>query len=270
VDAATVVLLRDCEGPVETFLVRRHHRSAFMGGAFVFPGGKLDRADRELPPARWLGPAPGDAARALGEGVSPDTAIGLFIAGLRETFEEAGVLLAEPAPDGESLTQARRRLLRGEAFAGVLASYDARLRLDRLVPFERWVTPEAEPRRYDTRFFLARAPETQVATADERETTTGAWMTPADAIDQSVRGHVSLAPPTLRTLEQLAEAQSVQAALDAASRRAPPTVRPLFRVIDERPTICLPGDDLHPERARVVPGPTRIVLAGGRWQSGET
>jgi 8-oxo-dGTP pyrophosphatase MutT (NUDIX family) len=267
--AATVVLLRDTSDGFEVFMVRRHQKSGFMGGAFVFPGGKLDDADRDPRVlARLEGRTLAEAAEALGEPDDDARAAALFVAAIRETFEEAGVLLARTREDAD-LAAARADLQAGAPLADVLEQVDAGLWLDRLVPWTRWVTPAVEPRRYDARFFLAIAPRGQRAAHDERETTAAAWLTPRDALERGRRGEIQLPPPTLRTLEMLAAFERTRDVVADAASRPPPLIDPVFRDEDGRWVLALPGDVGHPDAEARVPGPTRFVLADGRWWSGE-
>ncbi len=269
-DAATVMLLRErAGGGFEIFMVRRHTKSGFMGGAYVFPGGKLDADDSsDAVLDRVEGRTPLEAAQALGEGDDPRRAAGLFVAAVRETFEEAGVLLADTEA-GADLAAARRRLEEGAPFGDVLAALSARLRLDRVVPWARWVTPAVEPRRYDTRFFLAVAPAEQEAAHDRRETTEAAWMAPTEALERECRGEIQLPPPTLRNLELLRELESVDSVLRLAAGRTPPYVDPVFLDAGGVWVLALPGDPGHPTRERAVEGPTRFTLRDGRWISGD-
>lgn len=269
-DAATVVLLRERTGEgFEVFMVRRHTRSGFMGGAYVFPGGKLDPADGDEPVLRLVdGRTPEEAARALDEPADPRKALGLYIAALRETFEEAGVLLADVSADAD-LAAARRRLVEGLPFAEVMAGMGARLRVDRLLPWARWVTPTVEPRRYDTRFFLAVAPPEQTAEHDRHETTAAAWMTPGEALERERAAEIQLPPPTLRSLELLGRSPDLTSVLREPAQRTPPFVDPVF--LDEGGTwvLALPGDPRHPNPKRAIAGPTRFTMHRGRWLSGD-
>lgn len=269
-DAATVILLRDLEGAggFEVFFVRRHDRSGFMGGAHVFPGGKLDDADADPRlVARIRGRTPEQAAAALGEDDSTRAAA-LFVAAVRETFEEAGVLLAD-VPAGTDLAAARARLEAGTSFAELIDSLDATLRLDALVPWARWVTPEVEPRRFDARFFVARTPPDQRAAHDRHETTAADWMTPRRTLERDDAREIFLPPPTLRNVELLAGHPSSAAVLAAGERARPRTICPVFKDLNGVWALVLPGDPEHPEREPVVAGPTRFVLSEGRWWSGE-
>ena len=257
--AATVVLLRDASDGVEVFLVQRQSSMGFMGGMHVFPGGKVAAGDTRA----LLGACTADAACAdahvWGAGVDRDDAFARAVAAIRETFEEAGVLLcAQPAGDGAAL--ARARLLRGEAFADVLDALAVQLRLSALQPLSRWITPESEPVRFDTSFYLARAPSDQVAEHDHRESVAALWISPAEALARTEAGAIRLAPPTARTLEDLAAFRSVDAALAAAAARVPPCVLPIIRPVGDELMIFYPGDPEHPVAERAFPGPTRWVM----------
>jgi 8-oxo-dGTP pyrophosphatase MutT (NUDIX family) len=266
-DSATVLLLRERSRGFEIYMVRRHGRSAFMANAHVFPGGTVDDQDGEA--ALWertRGRTGPEAARALGEG-DPHRALSLHCTAVRETFEEAGVLLGEGPADPPRLAAARQALLDGGTFLSVLAQLGACLEIDRLVPHSRWITPTVEPRRYDARFFLAMAPPDQTAEHDRVETTAGLWISPGEALAQERQGRIQLAPPTMRTLEALADHGSAAAAVRAAAERVPPTIEPRFQQLDGQLVLCLPGDPEHPIEEPALPGPTRMVLEDGRWWS---
>lgn len=259
--AATVVLARDRpEGGVEIFLVQRHGNMGFMGGMHVFPGGTLSPDDvGERMRSRIADAAEERVVRPWGGGVEREHALGLAVAAIRETFEEAGVLLC-PVADATTLAPLRARLLAGDAFATLLEEAGLWLRLDVLTPLSRWITPKLEPRRYDTLFYLARAPATQHAAHDEQETIAGAWLSPDAALAKSRHGEIRLAPPTARTLEGIRDAPSVDAALANAARKTPPSIEPIIRVVGDEVWILYPGDPEHPDREAVFEGPTRVVL----------
>ncbi len=245
--AATVVLLRARgAGTTEVFLVRRHGASAFMGGAYVFPGGKLDPADCRL---RELIP-PADVARVEdtleptpGRPLSNAEAVGLYGAACRELFEEAGILVLDgPTPPVERISSWRKRLQAGEAtLVDMLSEEEWRLGLDRLTYFAHWVTPSHEQRRYDTRFFLVELPEGQTPAHDERETTEQAWLTPAEALAAQARGEMFLPPPTQRTLEEMGGGSPAEVIARAGARPVA-AILPKVTVIDDRFTILLPWD----------------------------
>lgn len=272
-DAATVILVRDdpsspgASPGFAVFMVRRHKKSGFMGGAHVFPGGTLDASDRAGGTlARVRGLEATAAGASLGE-EDLDRALGLYVAAIRETFEEAGILLAEGA-ESIDLEATRARLHGGEDFAALALEHGLTLRADQLVPWSRWVTPLMERRRYDARFFLARAPHEQEAAHDRIEVTEGEWLRPAEALEKWERGAILLPPPTLRTLEELTAFESVDAAVEAARAKAPPkVVMPHFVQLEDTAALTLPGDPEHPVKERRIAGPTRFVLVDGAFRS---
>lgn len=272
--AATVILLRDRplgndESSLEVFLVRRTKSAAFMGGAYVFPGGKVDPSDSDPAlVARLSELTPEAARRALAEDVEPEAALAFFVAAIRETFEESGVLFAEHAALFD-LKSARARLASGTSFGALVHELELSLEPQRLVPFARWVTPSVEQRRFDARFFVAIAPSDMSATHDEAETITSCWKTPRDAIAEHTEKTIDLPPPTLRTLEELSSHERASEVLALARSRRPPCVCPVFRDLGDGGWIlALPGDPEHPERDACVPGPTRFTLRDGRFVSG--
>lgn len=278
--ASTLVLVRDAQHAPEIFMVRRSAQASFFGGAYVFPGGRLDDSDRsEAILARVRGLTQEAAAR-LQEPI--EQAKALYIAALRETFEEAGVLLATEedgalaqlqTPERESLVkETRRRLIAGEASAFLSLLEQANLYLDvsQVAFFARWVTPEAEPKRFDARFFVAVAPSDQEAAHDQAETTEGVWLSAAQIIEQHKQGQIFLAPPTFRTLENLLPFQTTKEIISDAFVAEPPIVKPYLRFgEDSEVQLLLDHDPEHPNPgpAPYVKGDSRIVLKEGRWWS---
>ncbi len=265
--AATLVLLRDAGGGVEIFCVQRSRESSFMGGAVVFPGGKVEASDR-APGWEDVARFPAEMPAAWRD--SDADARAAFVAACRETLEEACIMHALPPISHERAIGLRASagrspledLLRGES-----------LRLDAaaLVPFARWITPAAESRRFDTRFFLARCPDGQEGAHDLRETVRSFWASAADILARFDAGEVTLFPPTHRTLEILAGARDVEEAL-AIGRAAclDPICPQLVEHADAAgPTLALvlPGDPEHDVRERRVPGGSRYVLRGTAWRS---
>lgn len=243
-DAATVVLLRDGTSGPEVFLQRRVRGMPFAGGMTVFPGGGVDHRDADTTVA-WSGPEPSWWAERFG--CSPELARSLVCAAVRETFEESGVLLAGPDPDTvvadtSPYADARQQLVsRDISFARFLADAELVLRADLLRPWSNWVTPEVEPRRYDTRFFLAAMPRGQNADAITSEAAHAYWSTPAAALDEWQQGRCGLLPPTWMTLTELDGCGSVGDALDSEKdigKVIPKVIRRdgLLRVV-------LPGDE---------------------------
>jgi 8-oxo-dGTP pyrophosphatase MutT (NUDIX family) len=225
--AATVVLLRDAEGGPEALLLRRHRRSGFAADAWVFPGGVVDESDRAAAAADRLdGPSPAEWARRLQLG-DPAEAAGYVTAAIREAFEETGILLAHPDRVGtphadlaESLAVARRALLNEVVtLRDVAVGNGLRLAGDELIYVGHWITPEPEPRRYDTRFFAARAPAGAVCDAHDAEMTDSVWLHPAEAVARFHHGQLKLLPPTVHTLQRLdgyADWNALRAALQDA------------------------------------------------------
>lgn len=270
-DAATVVLLRDTPTGLETLLQRRHAQMANMAGMYVFPGGKLDAADREPASTGLLDQSADLLHTALGEsGTDTATAAGLHIAALREALEECGLLLADPLRPDRPLDapRARAMLREGMPFAEVLAALELRLRTRQLAPWSRWITPLAPSmgtRRFDTRFFVALAPPDQTALHDDEETTDSLWLAPRAALEQYRDGHIDLAPPQIMSLAHLARHADARSVLDAARRQRPPTILPEAFDQDGVRTICYPGDPLHSVPGRALPGPTRLRMQARRF-----
>ncbi len=209
-EAATVMLVRDGTS-VEVFLLERHIDSDFVGGAWVFPGGKVDKADERLPPSALAGHPPPALVEQVGEG--PATA--LCVAAIRETFEESGVLLAHTgtgpvtAADLQSdpYVAARRKLADRHSkwnWSRWLENERLRLDLSKLAWWSWWVTPVGVHRRFDTKFFVATVPEDQVAGHDNIETTNSRWASPAMALQAAESGLASIILPTRKNLQQIA------------------------------------------------------------------
>lgn len=211
-DAATVALIRDTDAGIEVFLQRRVVGMAFAGGMTVFPGGGVDRRDADTSVA-WTGPEPAWWGRCFN--CDPSVATALVCAAVRETFEESGVLLAGPdatsvVTDTRPYADARKALVDREvSLAQFLSEANLVLRADLLRPWAHWVTPAEEPRRYDTRFFVAILPEGQWADGVTTEASDTAWQRPDDAIGDWKAGRRGLMPPTWMTLAELAEFDSV-------------------------------------------------------------
>lgn len=232
VDATTVVLLRDTAAGPEVLLMRRPATMAFAPGMFVFPGGRVDPGQDRLPHV--------EGELRIGPSTDPPRARALTVAGVRETFEEAGVLLAvdtsgRHVPPDQSWDADRRASEVTGAFPAVLARRRLTIHSEHLVPIAHWVTPEVESRRFDTRFLAARLPEGQVVHPHQSETESAHWITPDEALDTHDRGGLPMLAPTVAVLAQLAEHRSVAEALRSA---AASTVVPLM------PRARLSGDDL--------------------------
>jgi len=276
VPASTVVLLRG-DHPFEVFLVRRSDSVAFLGGAHVFPGGRVDPADRihdvvggvRLQADSFVAATENLTSRM--PDVPADVVIAHHVAAVRELFEEAGVLLARPltAASVQRLTADRRELLAGRiTFGDIVRREHLHLALDELAYFAHWVTPPVDTRQFDTRFFMTRVPPHQTPAHDDTETTHSLWARPVDAIAQSIKGEIVLPPPTWTTLRELEPFESVKDALAWARRRT--VVRRMPKAIEQdgHRMLLLPGDPLHPEPAGDEPPlETRFVLVDRRWRA---
>lgn len=211
-EAATVMLLRDAP-ELQVFMLRRNARTVFAPGASVFPGGAVDAADRDPELlARCRGLDDGTASRLLG---LTKGGLGFWVAAIREAFEEAGVLLAHPAAiDG--LDESRQALARGDlTFLDFVVAQDLLLDVGTLHLFAHWITPPGAPRRYDTWFFAAAAPDGHTYRHDDNEIVASEWMAPADVLRMGELGEIDLFFPTQRSLGLLAEFQTGAAFLRA-------------------------------------------------------
>lgn len=273
-DAATLIVARDVPGGgIELFCVERSAKSPFMPGALVFPGGKLSTSDADAAfHARVVAPRAPHATHApFAEGAEHLRA--LTITALRETLEEAALLLATPTPDDAAAEAMRTQLLAApDAFAHLLAAAELTLDLSALVPFARWITPRAEARRFDTRFFVARAPAGQSGAVDAHETVSSFWASPAETLRRFDAGAVVLFAPTHRTLELLAPCASVDEVFTLAEAQSLEPICPeLVRHTDasgEAMALVLPGDPEHSAADVRVAGPSRFVQRSGRWLPG--
>jgi glyoxylase-like metal-dependent hydrolase (beta-lactamase superfamily II)/8-oxo-dGTP pyrophosphatase MutT (NUDIX family) len=201
--AATVVLLR--QGPVglEVLLTHRPATMAFAPDVHVFPGGRVDAVDADASLLAKSVLSPERASEALGGDLPPTEALAAYIAGIREMFEEVGILLADHAP-GADLAAARSRLLETPAtFPSIAEALDLRLRTDLLVPLSRWVTPPIMERRFDARFFAAWMPDGAEASLVGQEVAAHGWQRPIDALESMARGDLAMWLPTSTTLTQL-------------------------------------------------------------------
>lgn len=246
--AATVVLLRDTPGGAEALLLRRHKRSGFAADAWVFPGGTVDPTDRDPALAeRCVGPTPTAWAHRL-ELTDPAEAVGYVAAAVRETFEETGILLARehgaPACSRRDYRDARRALLAERRTLRELALEEGvHLATAELLYLAHWITPEAEPRRYDTRFFLARVPDGAECVPHAAELTEARWMSPSAAVESFAAGDMRMLPPTVDTLRRLAPFGTVAAAWEVLVDAPVPTILPRMRRHPEGVAIDIPPVD---------------------------
>jgi 8-oxo-dGTP pyrophosphatase MutT (NUDIX family) len=235
-DAATVLMLREGSSGLEVLLLKRHADSKDLGGAFVFPGGKRDETDASPSALASLDQPLSVLHTQLGEpDIAPEHAGSLFFAALREAQEECGL----------------------------------QLRCTDLRPWSRWITPRRPAmmsKRFDTRFFLARAPSAQIAIQDNHETTEILWASPRQALLQYWAGDILLAPPQIMSLSHLSLYQNVDHALEDAAQRTPPVIQPESFDVEGMRVICYPGDPRHSVQVRALPGPSRLHFRNDRFE----
>ena len=260
-DASTVVLLRDGSQGLEVFLMKRSGLSDTFGEAYVFPGGKLDAHDSSPAAVAALDVPADTLARQLDEpALSGNVAAGLYVAALRELFEEASVLLAAG--------NTRPASLRPDDWQAWVAASGTTLQASALRPWSRWITPRMaalSKKRFDTRFFLALAPADQEASHDNFETTASIWLTPKEALLRYHRGEIEMAPPQIMSLAHMARYGSAAEALQAARQQPPPCICPENFSDNGEVILCYPGDPQHSVPARALPGPTRLVVRNKRF-----
>ncbi|RYX97998.1 MAG: NUDIX hydrolase [Comamonadaceae bacterium] len=266
--AATIIMLRDGTDGLEVYLMKRHAQSSAFGGAYVFPGGKVDAPDADANITGRLDQSLAALHPSLNEPeLDEPTVAGLYVAAIREVFEECGVLFAHGA--GPALVaKAAERLRSGETFNAMAAQLDLRFLTSRLAPWSRWITPlmpSMSKKRFDTRFFVAAVPAGQTALHDNHEAIDSAWLGPRAALDRYRDGEVELAAPQIMTLAHLSRFADVDAAMQHARSRKPALIQPEPFELEGKRMVCYPGDDCHPVRERAMPGPTRLHLSGKRF-----
>ena len=263
--AATVLLLREDDAGLQVLLTKRAASLSFMGGLWVFPGGRMEASDLAPELAARLDQATiaDTGSRMLSADASTasidlDVARGLLIAACRETFEESGVLLARPRGGGswgdERLARvaARRVATSADAteFAHMLDDEDLVLDVESLVYWSHWITPAFESRRFDTRFFALTVPPDQEASVDRGELTHHAWLTEADVRRHLAGGEMKMAPPTRATLQDLWSSHRLHGGLAAMleaerTRIVPPILPKRFEVSAAEIEIVLPWDEQY-------------------------
>ena len=225
IPAATILLLRDGTEGLEVFMVVRHHQIDFASGALVFPGGKVDKLDM----------APGVRERADGMEGLDDWEFSMRVAAIREAFEESGVLLARSEQTGsvvdagrlKTLERFRDPLNKGElGIAEFLANEGLRLAGDMLTPFAHWITPNMMPKRFDTRFYLASAPEDHLAVHDGSESVDSVWIRPEHVLKEADAGTRTIIFPTRMNVEKVGRSPSVAHAIETARTTPVVTVEP--------------------------------------------
>lgn len=259
--AATVLLVRDAEGGgIEVFMLRRTFTAAFASGMFVFPGGKVDELDGIAEIGEICdGLTDAQASSLLG---IPAGGLAYWVAAVRECFEEAGVLLARHSGTGEVIRfdddaiaaqfQAERENIHDGSVAllELCKRENLHITTDEIHYVSHWITPKGERRRFDTRFFVARAPAAQDPLHDDGETIESMWIRPKDAIRRWKEGDLMLMPPTAANIEFLLPHRSADEVLEAAAKvGVPTTILPKLKVdSDGRVTgILMPGQPGYDE-----------------------
>lgn len=265
--ATTVLLLRpsqpgDAASPLEVFMVVRHHQIDSFSGALVFPGGKLEDADG----------APSLRARCGGADKIDDAELKFRVAGVREAFEECGVLLARKrgeraliaAADLKAIeTKWRAKLAKDEAsIVDMVEAEDLEIATDLMTPYAHWITPTFVPKRFDTWFFLAEAPEDQIALHDGSESTDSVWIGAQEAIDEAKAGKRTLVHATTKNLELLAEGKTVAGAISAATARKIVTVQPWVEVKDGKKFLHIPEGAGYRNLVREMPPADGVPQTG--------
>ncbi len=238
--ASTVAILRDGAKGIEVFMVVRHHEIDFASGAIVFPGGKVDAQDATDDWKELAAEAPSEPERAF------------FVAAGRETFEEAGLVLARQrgtadlvdATSADRLVAAHRaRRLKGAvSVVDILRGEELTLALDLMVPFAHWVTPEPMPKRFDTHFFLIAAPVSQLGAHDGAESVEGLWIAPGQALAEAEAGARTLVFATRMNLAKLARYSTVAEAVAATRARPVVTVVPKVKRTPEGRWLQIPAE----------------------------
>src|SRR5471032_518132 len=235
--AATILMLRD-DPTFEVLMVKHHHQIDFAGGALVFPGGKTHAGDDD---PRW-------EERCVGWGGALPHKRPLRIAAIREAYEEAGILLARhtdgaPFRGDERATAAREDIGKDRRpFIDLIVELDLYLDLEALSVFARWITPNIMPRRFDTWFYVARAPEEQLAVCDGSETVDAEWIAPSEALRLGELGERTVIFPTRMNLKLLAEADGAEDAVSQARARELVTVEPQVTETPQGRVLAIPID----------------------------
>ncbi len=269
-DAATVVMLRDGPSGLQVLLMRRHQASNVLGGAYVFPGGKLDLEDQQPVWQERLSQNSTTLHQRLNEPDIPgERAAGLFVAAMREAYEECRVLLG-CAPHARSKAQALLQALRsGQNWHAAFQAQALTLHTESLLPWCRWITPRQASvtnKRFDTRFFVTQVPDDQLAEHDNFEATEALWIQPREALLRYWDHEIELAPPQIMSLVHLSRHPNAQSVLTEAQNRRPPVIEPEPFDQDGVRTICYPGDPRHSVRQAAFPGPSRLMFKNKRFE----
>ncbi|MDP2853313.1 MAG: NUDIX domain-containing protein [Smithellaceae bacterium] len=280
-ESTTVILVRKNDaGLGEVFLARRHQRQSFMAGAYVFPGGQVDAADSDLGLSRYISATDNFTPQTILQDASltEELAQSLFVCAIRETFEETGVLFAQTGgifiqlDSGQEIVRFahyRQELNRGKiSLQDIAAKENLFFACHALIPYAHWITPEIVPKRFSTRFFLARLPDGQTATTDSDELTDFLWVTPGDALQMQLNKEIMLMPPTLKTVEELAAFADIDELFEHTRHRT------IYPILPEAAAniLLLPHDPEYGIAKYKRPArpnePSRFISVDGIWQTG--
>jgi len=241
IPSATIIVGRERPQGFEMFMVVRHHQIDFASGALVFPGGKSNPADHE-PEIRKF---------CAGADAHSDDDLALRVAAIRETYEESGILLAVTADGGELVSGERlkgmkhyRQQLVDEKI-GILDFLKAEsliLAINHLTLFAHWITPEMMPKRFDTHFYLAKAPEDHLGVHDGLESVDSLWITPSQALAENEAGDKTIIFPTRMNIQKLGRSNTLSEAIDTARNSDIVTVQPWIENRDNGPHLCIPEE----------------------------
>ena len=237
--AATIVLLRDGASDMEVLLMRRSRKAGFVPGAYVFPGGRVDNSDALPAVVSLLDDLDPDSARERLEHEGEPPAIAYYLAALREAFEETGIMVglredgsAPPTAAEDPTVDEIRDALMGDriGFDEAITRLGCRIAGDTIEYIAHWITPEPEPRRYDTRFFAAKVRAGATPIVDPREMTDALWLSPHEALDRLDRGELPMVFPTIKTIEALSRYDSADDALEGYGAEPVRTILPTLVV----------------------------------------
>jgi 8-oxo-dGTP pyrophosphatase MutT (NUDIX family) len=280
-DAATVILIRPAKaGGWEIFLARRNQKQAFMAGAYVFPGGQLEETDSGPQLENYIKTADVfDPCRLLQDSSLPkEKALGFFIAAIRETFEEAGILLGGKTTGNfvsfydenvlKRFNDYRPKLNASQITLAEIALKEKILLFpDTLIPYAHWITPEFEKMRFNTYFFLAKLPPCQTPVADTVELTESLWVAPQKALEMQHEQKILLMPPTLKTIEELSAFRDIEELVFATKKKI---IYPILPQLAGN-SLMLPHDPEYSidayKRSPNPSEPSRILSENGVWKT---
>jgi 8-oxo-dGTP pyrophosphatase MutT (NUDIX family) len=269
--ASTVVLVREHDQELQVYLLKRSPRSGFFPGSYVFPGGALNPDDQDF--EFWqphIDLSSEDLPKVFGPGQNRAEIIAYGVAAIRETFEEAGVFLARKKDDSNNFGgRISDRPSTGKINEGWLrrkvSEEGWRLSFSNLFPWSHWITPEAMPKRFDTRFFVALMPEGQECVPDDHETVYGLWVSPKMGLQGNRQGEIPLSPPTLVTLHELLKFGTLESLSQAIRSRSWGDPRQPIQVrLDKEIVIVQPWDLHYGKPIQIDPKdlPEKVIPAG--------